>query len=199
MAPSAVEQCAPADEAGARRKRWGFAAERGIGRTPEQMRLIVTLCLAALAACGPPATTMPVVVHEDTGGLAEGVQLAALAWDDSSYGGQGAVGLRLTFHNVSEQAIGHCVLAFNDNFRAPLSNLEMYRGFLAGNVARGRAGLNPGERVSFKFHHDNNNYLALRGPEQAPYGSNSPPALVTLACGDRRATWQLGSQSAAQR
>ena len=142
---------------------------------------------------------MQVAVQDDLSGFADIMQLDASVWDDSRFGGDGAVGLRLAFDNTSGQAVEECSLRFNQLFRAPLDDLEVYKGFFGDNRPRGRADIAPGETVAFTFHHDNNNYVALRRADGLAYGDGSPPKLVTLSCGNRAATWNLEKERAAQR
>jgi hypothetical protein len=109
------------------------------------------------------------------------------------FGGEGAVGLRVAVHNVSNQPLVGCSLGLDDRFQSPLDRLEVYRGgFFAENQPWGHTSLLAGEKVAFEFHHDNSNYGIVRANDGSMPSGTTVPHSIDIVCGDLRARWTTG-------
>jgi hypothetical protein len=108
------------------------------------------------------------------------------------HGGDGAVGLQVTIHNVSDQLLAACVLGLDDRFQSAFDRLEEYRGFFPGNQPWGRSSLAAGEKVSFEFHHDNSNYGIVRASDSSTPSGTTVPRSIEVVCGRLRARWSTG-------
>jgi hypothetical protein len=118
------------------------------------------------------------------------LELAIGEWDDAEYGGPNARAYSIHLRNATPIILESCELAVNDRFVAPLAALEMYEGFVRGNVTRAASSLIPNEDADIELHHDNNNIRALKDRD----GNSLPPASriegLRLSCTNGRAEWR---------
>lgn len=154
-------------------------------------RVALAILIAIIAACGPPRE-VPLRLQESTDELGRRVAVELKSWKDDMFGGEGAVGLRVTVHNVSNQPLVNCSLSLDDRFQSALDRLEVYRGFFAGNRPWGHTSLVAGEKVAFEFHHDNSNYGIVRANDGRMPSGTTVPHSIDIVCGDFRARWTTG-------
>jgi len=136
--------------------------------------------------------TVSLRLEENTGQLAQDLSVKLNSWNDKFFGPEGAVGLAITLRNESSRALAGCTFRLDERFEAPLSDLEVFRGFFDGNKPWGRASLDPGETVTFKFHHDNNNQLIVRASDGGFGSAIGIPGKIGVQCGQSSATWSTG-------
>jgi hypothetical protein len=157
-------------------------------------RVALVILLATSAACDVPRK-VPVRLQESTGELGQRLAVEVRSWRDpfGDTWDEDAIGLRVTLQNVSSQPLVGCSLGLAENrFQSPFDSLEVYRGFFGGNAPWGRPSLAAGEKVTFAFHHDNNNYIIVRADDGSLPSRTTAPGSIDVVCGDLRARWSTG-------
>jgi len=147
--------------------------------------LLILFCSLLAASCG---STKAIPLRP--GGPGDDLQLAAASWQDRFGGSDSAVGLRFELHSTSDHVLEGCALLLDNRYRASLADLEVYRGFFAGNDPRARSDLRPGESARFEFHHDNNNRLILRRRDGDTAPPDYIPTRITVSCDGWERSWE---------
>ena len=147
----------------------------------------LVILIGIMTGCGLPRD-VPLRLEESTGELSRHLAIELRSGRDH-FGGEAAVGLELSIQNLSSQPMTGCSLGLDDHFRAPFDSLEVFRGFFQGNTPWGHQSLAAGEKVTFEFHHDNNNYGIVRASDGSMPSTNTIPRSIEVVCSDLRARW----------
>lgn len=107
------------------------------------------------------------------------------------FGGPQALGFSLVLENGRDAPLHDCKLRINESYTASIAALEVDRGLLRGNEARGDSGLGADERLELAFHHDNNNHLITRSVDGGHLPTSSRPNAVSLECKEGSAQWVI--------
>lgn len=110
---------------------------------------------------------------------------------EEPFGGEGSMSIRVHIKNDSDDVLTECIIVLNDDYAAPLDQVEMQPRFLRKARPRGRATILPGEEVRFSLCHDSGNRDVFRSPEYHSFPLTMRLNSIRMEAPEGRIAWQV--------